>query len=97
MSPHDYDDDYDDYDGTDEELSPEDQVAMFEGTAAVKVALGTGASKVTVAQIQEALWNYYYDVDKSVTYLKNKFVSPPPKAEKARPAQAQGKQLSFTI
>ncbi|KAL1801174.1 hypothetical protein ACET3X_001516 [Alternaria dauci] len=42
-------------------------------------------------QIQEALWHYYYDIGKSVSYLKNKLgVAEPkqeaPKQEKAKPA-----------
>lgn len=51
-------------------------------------ALGPQASKVTTAQIQEALWHYFYDVDKSVAYLVTKHIaSPAPKAAKSAPAQ----------
>lgn len=49
---------------------------MSKGTEEVQKALGSDVSKVTVAKIQEALWHYYYDVDKSVGYLKRTFVSP---------------------
>ncbi|KHO01820.1 TEF1 protein [Metarhizium album ARSEF 1941] len=83
MAPTDfYDDDL--YDGDDyeqdqeEELSPEDKQAMEKGTADVKIALGANAGKVTVKQIQEALWHYFYDVEKSVAYLSRTFIVPPP-------------------
>ncbi|OTB09622.1 hypothetical protein M426DRAFT_50879 [Hypoxylon sp. CI-4A] len=80
---YDYENDLDEYEGEDieegDELSPEDRVQMDAGTAQVRAALGIEASKVTTQQIQEALWHYYYDVDKSVTYLLTKFIAPPTK------------------
>jgi len=72
-------DDYDDYDAYDEEgdqntagdeLSAEDKDQMRQGTAKVRQALGPKVP-VTDNDIQEALWHYYYDVGKSVTYLKS--------------------------
>lgn len=84
---YDYENELDDYGGEEyveeeggqEELSPEDKVQMAEGTAEVRRALGPQADKVTTPQIQESLWHYYYDVDKTVAYLINKFVDPAPK------------------
>ncbi|PHH65938.1 hypothetical protein CDD81_886 [Ophiocordyceps australis] len=75
------DDDFVDYqdDYEDDELSAEDHEAMKTGTAEVQQTLGPDASKVTVAQIQDSLWHYYYDVDKSVAYLRRNFISPAPK------------------
>ena len=67
---------------------------MNAGTAEIIASLGNEASKVTTKQIQEALWHYYYDVDKSITYLMNKFIAPPPKAAKKKP---KGGQYSFSI
>lgn len=73
------DDDYDDYDDYDEEedqntagdgLSPEDKEHMREGTIKVRQALGADFP-ATDHEIQEALWHYYYDVSKSVSYLKS--------------------------
>ncbi|KAJ9614368.1 hypothetical protein H2200_002504 [Cladophialophora chaetospira] len=67
-------DDYDDYDdepNADNELSPEDEEQMRQGTIKVRAALGS-AFPTTDKEIQEALWHYYYDVPKSVTYLKSK-------------------------
>ncbi|KAG6008465.1 hypothetical protein E4U21_004487 [Claviceps maximensis] len=86
MAPANFYDEDDFYDGdeyeeeaeAEEGLSAEDRAAMDKGTADVKKSLGANASKVTVKQIQEALWHYYYDVDKSVAYLSKTFIAPPP-------------------
>ncbi|POR38479.1 HBS1-like protein [Tolypocladium paradoxum] len=80
-------DEYDEYqeeeeeeeDDDDDELSPEDRAAMNNGTSEVQKALGNDGKKVTVIQIQEALWHYYYDVEKSVAYLTRTFIAPAPK------------------
>ena len=68
----DNDDYYDDDPEEEEELSEQDQQQMRQGTVKVREALGNGF-KVSDKAIQDALWNYYYDVGKSVTYLKSKF------------------------
>lgn len=73
-----HEDDYDDYDDFDDEpqdngnneLSPEDEEQMRQGTVKVRAALGS-AFPATDKEIQEALWHYYYDVPKSVAYLKS--------------------------
>ncbi|KAI8950350.1 hypothetical protein F4801DRAFT_549318 [Xylaria longipes] len=80
---YDYENDLDEYEGAgysddDNELSPEDRAQMVAGTTQVRAALGTDTSKVTTQQIEEALWHYYYDVDKSVAYLASKYISPKP-------------------
>ncbi|KAF3018497.1 Hsp70 suppressor, GTPase facilitates ribosomal subunit dissociation [Neopestalotiopsis sp. 37M] len=93
---YDYENDLDEFDGGEDEyggeeeeaLSAEDKEQMEAGTAEIRSILGPQASKVTTAQIQEALWHYYYDVDKSVTYLITKFIDPPaPKAAKSAPVK----------
>jgi elongation factor 1 alpha-like protein len=53
------------------EMTEEDRESMRMGTARVREALDSSVS-VTDAQIEEALWHYYYDVGKSVSYLKSK-------------------------
>lgn len=83
MEEHVFDDDG--YSDEDEELSPEDRALMQQGTIDVKAALASEASKVTTEQIQEALWHYYFDVDKSVAYLISKFIAPPPKSANTTP------------
>ncbi|KFA63578.1 hypothetical protein S40285_04114 [Stachybotrys chlorohalonatus IBT 40285] len=85
-----YSDDVADYDGDDfgeesDDMSPEDRASMNKGMAEVRKVLGKDASKVTAAQIQDALWHYYYDVDKSVAYLKKTFI---PSSEKPTPKKA---------
>ncbi|KAJ9619893.1 hypothetical protein H2203_008167 [Taxawa tesnikishii (nom. ined.)] len=62
----------------DAELSPEDQEQMRQGTTRVREALGS-AYPVSDQAIQEALWHYYYDVAKSVSYLKNQVAPQQPK------------------
>ncbi|TDZ38528.1 HBS1-like protein [Colletotrichum spinosum] len=64
-----------------EQLSAEDREAFNINTALVESSLGSDAEKVTTKQIHDALWYYYYDVDKTVSYLRNKFVAPPTKPE----------------
>lgn len=51
-------------------MTDEDREQMRIGTINVREALDPSV-KVTDAQIQEALWHYYYDVGKSVSYLKS--------------------------
>lgn len=65
-------DDFDDDEGEQDEsetLTAEDKEQLRLGTLKVREALaGVPASD---SEIQEALWHYYYDVGKSVTYLKS--------------------------
>lgn len=91
-------DEYDGYSDEEDELSPEDRAAMTQGTIDVRATLGPASSKVTTAQIEEALWHYYYDVDKTVAYLVSKFVAPPPPSTKQQKASSSsnGKPLSFS-
>ncbi|KAH7630318.1 P-loop containing nucleoside triphosphate hydrolase protein [Sordaria sp. MPI-SDFR-AT-0083] len=79
------------YSDEEEELSPEDQVRMTEGTAQVLEALGVEAPKVTKAQIEESLYYYFFDVDKTIAYLISKYIDPPKKPAKAAPPKAAPK------
>ncbi|KAI0113296.1 P-loop containing nucleoside triphosphate hydrolase protein [Daldinia grandis] len=95
---YDYENDLDEYEADGfgdegEELSSEDQAQMNVGTAQVRTALGVESSKVTTKQIQDALWHYYYDVEKSVTYLMTKYVAPSTKRKGGGEAHAQ--HISF--
>jgi elongation factor 1 alpha-like protein len=92
-------DEFEGYSEEEDELSPEDRAQMTQGTADVQAALGVEASKVTVTQIEEALWHYYYDIDKSVAYLISKFVNPRPKPTKpaAQPPNANGRFFSCAV
>ncbi|KAF2117077.1 elongation factor 1 alpha [Lophiotrema nucula] len=64
--------DYEEEEGGGDAMTDEDREQMRLGTIQVKEALGSSIP-ATDAQIQESLWHYYYDVEKTVTYLKNKF------------------------
>jgi elongation factor 1 alpha-like protein len=66
------DDDYGDEDADEEELSPEDKEQLRLGTIKVREALGSVYS-VPEKSIHDALWDYYYDVGKTVTFLKSEF------------------------
>ncbi|RMZ83191.1 hypothetical protein DV738_g1421, partial [Chaetothyriales sp. CBS 135597] len=89
----DYDDDYyDDHEGAaGTEMTDEDREQMRIGTAKVRQALGLAYSKVPIKDIEDALWNYYYDVDQSVTYLKrtHKAVTAPPHKKMTTPSHKE--------
>lgn len=71
-----YDDDYDQggYAETNADgLNTEDKENLRVGTVQVRSALGQDFAYITDKDIQDSLWHYYYDVGKSVTYLKSAF------------------------
>ncbi|KAG4436574.1 hypothetical protein IFR05_007928 [Cadophora sp. M221] len=71
----DLDDEMDDYDGGEEYADDgAGEENMRVGTIAVRAELPPTATHITDKQIQEALWHYYYDVEKSVGYLVGAFV-----------------------
>ncbi|RDA88040.1 hypothetical protein CP532_5306 [Ophiocordyceps camponoti-leonardi (nom. inval.)] len=99
--PQQYDDDdlvdhYEEYDNEDDDLGPEDRLAMSKGTAEVQAALGNDVTKVTVTQIQEALWHYYYDVDKSISYLRKTFVQPLARPTPKKNPEGKSGEFSFS-
>lgn len=67
----DYDDD-DFYDDDDELADPEEQEFLQQCTTAVLQQLRAGQPSVTATkeEVQDALWHYYNDIDKSVNYLR---------------------------
>ncbi|KAF2635647.1 hypothetical protein P280DRAFT_522980 [Massarina eburnea CBS 473.64] len=75
---------YEEEGGEGDGMTEEDKEQMAAATLQVKEAL-FGDLRLTDKEIQEALWHYYYDVEKSVIYLKNKHT---PK-EPAQPKQSQ--------
>jgi len=67
-----YDDEYDDgYGEGQNEISADDKEQLRLGTIKVKQTLGN-TYQVPDADIHDALWNYYYDIGKTVTYIKSK-------------------------
>ena len=63
----DVDDELDDFDG-----GYEDDSEMQEALAKAKATLG---GSFTDKEIQDSLWHYYYDVDKTVNYLLSEIIS----------------------
>ncbi|KAI4281658.1 MAG: hypothetical protein L6R38_003529 [Xanthoria sp. 2 TBL-2021] len=57
----------DDYDGS-EELTADDKARLQNGVRQVKTILGPSIN-VSEKSIEDSLWHYYYDVDKTVNYL----------------------------
>jgi elongation factor 1 alpha-like protein len=94
----DYDDDdaFDDDDEYFEEesgdgMTEDDKEQMRLGTIRVREALGEFEAGVSDAQIQESLWHYYYDVAKTVSYLKNRLGGVPTPKETTKKEKAISK------
>ncbi|KAL4909163.1 hypothetical protein BDW74DRAFT_146106 [Aspergillus multicolor] len=83
------DDDYDDYDDGYDSEDPEERELLEQCTRAVQgqLAIGDPPVSATRDEVQEALWHYYNDVDKSVNYLRGKKTKEAEK--KAAPAKAK--------
>lgn len=75
------DDDYDDeyaegqHVGEEDGLTAEDKEKLGLGTVQVRRALGQAYASLPDKEIHDTLWHYYYDVAKSVTYLKSTTLS----------------------
>jgi len=83
VSYNDEDEGYDEYgEDAEDELAPEDKEKLEVGTVAVRAELDPDII-VSDKEIQDALWHYYYDIGKSVTYIKN-LKKPQPKQEKKK-------------
>ncbi|KAJ6188371.1 hypothetical protein N7519_003279 [Penicillium mononematosum] len=81
----DYDDD-DFYDDDDELADPEEQEFLQQCTTAVLQQLRAGQPSVTATkeEVQDALWHYYNDIDKSVNYLRGKREKEAAKLQKSK-------------
>ncbi|KAM0527048.1 hypothetical protein ACHAP6_002704 [Verticillium nonalfalfae] len=83
----------DEYDADDgelgaDQLTPEDRDALAKGAEQVRETLGSAAGSLTTQQIHDALWYYYYDIEKTVDYLLKKYITPPtPKSEPKKPKE----------
>ncbi|KAK6507867.1 Hsp70 suppressor, GTPase facilitates ribosomal subunit dissociation [Arthrobotrys musiformis] len=71
-------DELDDYDGEDdyyeeeeEGMSSDDKARMADGLRRVREVIGSDVPSITNEKIEETLWYYYFDVEKSITYLLN--------------------------
>ncbi|KAI9376565.1 hypothetical protein BJX61DRAFT_252777 [Aspergillus egyptiacus] len=68
------DDDYDEYDDGYDSQDPEEREFLEQCTREVlsQLAIGDPSVSATRDEVQEALWHYYNDVEKSVNYLRGK-------------------------
>ncbi|GAD96109.1 elongation factor Tu GTP binding domain protein [Paecilomyces variotii No. 5] len=85
-----YDDD--DFDEDDYEADPEEQELLEQYTSEVLNQLRVGQPSVSASreEIQEALWHYYNDMEKSVNYLRNKKAKELKKQQPAPAAKSKG-------
>ncbi|RMZ84573.1 hypothetical protein DV737_g1244, partial [Chaetothyriales sp. CBS 132003] len=72
-------------------MTDEDRRQLRLGTAKVRQSLGPAYSHVPTKDIEDALWNYYYDVNKSVAYLKSTHKAVIALPNKTTPASKTGK------
>ncbi|CAI7657707.1 unnamed protein product [Penicillium glandicola] len=81
----DYDED-DFYDDEDAAADPEEQEFLQQCTTAVLQQLGAGQPSVTATkeEVQDALWHYYNDIEKSVNYLRGKREKEATKPQKSK-------------
>jgi hypothetical protein len=68
---------------------------MRKGTIDVRAALPSTANHITDKQIQESLWHYYYDVEKTVKYLVSTIAKAQKVPYKANGSKAKGGSISF--
>ena len=68
---------------------------MREGAIKVREILPADSTNFTDKQIQEALWHYYYDIEKSVTYLLGTLT--PKVTKKAAGKKSSGELISLRL
>ena len=56
-------------------MTEDDKRQMRECSTKVREALLDDVPGVTDKEIEDSLWHYYYDIDKSVTYLRSLWLS----------------------
>ncbi|KAL4919900.1 hypothetical protein BDW62DRAFT_27276 [Aspergillus aurantiobrunneus] len=90
------DDDYDDYDDGYDSQDPEEREFLEECTreALSQLAAGDPSVSATREEVQEALWHYYNDVEKSVNYLRGKKIK---EADKQKAVSTTAKAKRNTV
>ncbi|KAL4932649.1 putative translation elongation factor EF-1 subunit [Aspergillus undulatus] len=90
------DDDYDEYDDGYDSQDPEEREFLEQCTRDVLGQLTAGNPSVSATrdEVQEALWHYYNDVEKSVNYLRGKKTK---EAEKKAVSAAAAKAKASTV
>ncbi|PPJ53349.1 hypothetical protein CBER1_00948 [Cercospora berteroae] len=76
--------DEDEYAGEQDEFTAEDKENFASLTPVVRAELEEAAITVTTKEIEDALWHYYWDVGKSVAYLKNSRTPQQPKQQEGK-------------
>lgn len=89
-------DDYDYYDDDEEEMTPQQKQQMREGLKKTREVLGHDIPGVSDQVIEDALWNYYFDVPQTVNYILIKYPRPQQKKQsKAKGNKEAGKANPF--
>ncbi|OOO10623.1 small GTP-binding protein domain-containing protein [Aspergillus oryzae] len=91
--------DEDDFDDGYDSPDPEEQEFLEQCTAEVLSQLLAGSPSVTATrdEVQEVLWHYYNDVEKSVNYLRNKKAKETKKKESAPAPAAKAKVPAYPL
>ncbi|RIA81961.1 hypothetical protein C1645_532010 [Glomus cerebriforme] len=75
LENYDYDyNDYDDYDDENYEMTPEDKAQMDKGKILVKNVIGQ-IEEISDKDIENALWNHYYNAEDTIAYLLGMLVA----------------------
>lgn len=67
------------------------------GTIRVRESLPSQSRVITDKQIQEALWHYFYDVEKSVSYLTKTYLDKSTKPSKKEQKLSSGQSDFFFV
>ncbi|EER41538.1 elongation factor Tu [Histoplasma capsulatum H143] len=86
---YDHDDFASDDDNDSNDMTPEDREQMQQGSAQVRQLLDTDTPPIPASdeEIWEALWYYYYDVEKAVGFLRKKYTPKTPKKQQQQQQQ----------
>jgi elongation factor 1 alpha-like protein len=60
------------------------------GTLETRLNLPEDSAHITEKQIHDALWHYYYDIEKTVAYLVTTYIQRPKQARKKK----EGKKVA---
>ncbi|KAI5807426.1 P-loop containing nucleoside triphosphate hydrolase protein [Peziza echinospora] len=71
LGDYDYDYDSGDYEG--EEMSEDDKIQMKIALSKVRAVIGSEIPGLSDKKIEDTLWDYYYDVEKTVNYILNTY------------------------
>ncbi|KAK6526030.1 Hsp70 suppressor, GTPase facilitates ribosomal subunit dissociation [Arthrobotrys megalospora] len=88
----------DDYYEEDEGMSPADKARMANSLRQVREVIGDDIPTLTDGKIEETLWYYYFDVERTITYLLNQVgASEKKKQKKAAVPEPKAREYFTTI